>query len=154
MSKTVYESIIIVTTSTIIFGCALFIVLLFLIWPGNSLIPDAKLALALSIPFALVFFLGLLATIYESIRFLVLYAVLIAIYPLTGSLTVIVHHTGDYEGKLAILAIILLLGQILVAYLLAKEIRARDVLLRGIDYKACNLDGRSEGQEALIDSEM
>ena len=97
-----------------------------------------------------VFSVGLVGTIAESFRALNIYSCLVIIFPfglLLIQMTVrISKKSFDTIDQLLAGALVILLLQIVVAYLLAREIRRLTILNRGINYKMCHLEDGSDVQ--------
>ncbi len=97
-----------------------------------------------------VFSIGLVGTIAESFRALYVYSCLLIIFPfgvlLIGMTIRISKMPFDGIDQLLAGALVILLMQIIVSYLLAREIRKLTILNRGINYKMCHIEDGSEVQ--------
>ncbi|CAG2164775.1 unnamed protein product [Oppiella nova] len=107
-------------------------------------------ALKICVLNVIVFSVGLVGTIAESFRALNIYSCLVIIFPfglLLIQMTVRMSRKSfDTIDQLLAGALVILLMQIIVAYLLAREIRHLTLLNRGINYKMCHIEDGSDVQ--------
>ena len=156
MAKIVYESIVIIFTSSVIFASTLSSVLLVLLWHDDQILGiDTNLAIGVCIVCVIVFSIGLVGTIAESFKSLMIYACLLVIFPF-GVLLIqlsirLSTKPWNLMDQMLVIALIILFIQIVVAYLLAREIRKYSLMNRGINYKVCEReDGILGGSEMQL----
>lgn len=142
MSKVVYESVLILFTSTIAFAAAFLSVALLLLWPHHSFLGiNVKLAFLFCLSCILIACFGLVGTLIGSFRCLYFYASLVGMLPFGYILIRLVSNNPHTEITTAdfylVLLLLMLLSQILIALLYANDLRKTYELNRGINYKMC-----------------